>query len=237
MHILDWALIAYLLLGLPAYNNWKAWRKQVRAARPGPAAAPESKYLGTLIAALIPLTTLVLVFAWTGRSPRLLGLDIPPPAFGTWALLVAIVLLAWFYADHYRSERRMTEQEREDYLGKLAGVESTPRTRSEFWQFALLALCVGAGWELLFRGYLMLVLPPLVGTAGAVILAALAYGIGHKFKSVKMLIASIVSALLFTIGYVLTNSLWWLMLVHVGLMLNSLADYRFMRKYAVLMPA
>jgi membrane protease YdiL (CAAX protease family) len=81
--------------------------------------------------------------------------------------------------------------------------------------------------QLLYRGFLMLVLTP-----GAVILAALAYGAGHGYKSRGQFAGSIVSAFLFTIGYVLTGSLWWLMLLHMGLPLFGLISSSRARKAA-----
>jgi membrane protease YdiL (CAAX protease family) len=230
MHILDWMLAAYLLLGLPAHQIWKTVHDKARQAQSAPAKPPGQKYLGTFIKVLVPLTALVFVFAWTGRSPQLLGLDVPVSTYGQWGLVAATVLLLWFYAHAYLSERKMDEQERADNLARIAAVEITPRSPGECWQLVFLLLCVGIGWELLFRGFLMLVLPPVTGTVGAIMLSALAYGAGHAYKNLRLLIGSIVSALLFTIAYVLTKSLWWLMLLHTGLALNMLSDYFALRK-------
>lgn len=62
-------------------------------------------------------------------------------------------------------------------------------------------------------------LHPITGLSGAVVIAALAYGAAHGFKTAKQFVASIVSALAFTVGYAMTSNLWWLMLLHIGLML------------------
>jgi hypothetical protein len=51
--------------------------------------------------------------------------------------------------------------------------------------------------------------------------------VGHGYQGVGKMAASIVSALLFTLAYVLTGSLWWLMLLHVLLPLYmGLSGYR-----------
>jgi membrane protease YdiL (CAAX protease family) len=75
----------------------------------------------------------------------------------------------------------------------------------------------GVAWEVLFRGYLLWALTPRVGIVGAVFVASVAYGVAHGYKSPRQFTSSLVSALLFTIAYALTHSLWWLMLIHGGL--------------------
>ena len=94
-----------------------------------------------------------------------------------------------------------------------------PETSGEMRLFLLVSLAVGCGWEILYRGFLLLYLQPTTGLGGAVIIAAFAYGAAHGFKSPKQFAASIMSALAFTIGYAVTSNLWWLMLLHTGLML------------------
>jgi len=74
-----------------------------------------------------------------------------------------------------------------------------------------------AGWEVLYRGFLLQLLPPIIGLPFAIVASALAYGIAHGYKNPKELIASIISAFIFTIAYAWTHSIWWLILIHVGL--------------------
>lgn len=77
-----------------------------------------------------------------------------------------------------------------------------------------------AGWEILYRGFILL-LTPNTGLPIAITISALAYGIAHGYRSPKQLIASIVSAFAFTIAYALTHSLWWLIVIHAGLPLSA----------------
>jgi membrane protease YdiL (CAAX protease family) len=80
-----------------------------------------------------------------------------------------------------------------------------------------MVVLVSLGWELLYRGFLLMLLTPVTGAATAIILAALAYGIGHGYEKPSQLIGSIVSAFLFTLAFYYTQSLWWLILLHIGL--------------------
>lgn len=50
----------------------------------------------------------------------------------------------------------------------------------------------------------------------AVVLAAVSYGAGHGYKSFKQFAGSIGVSLAFTIGYALTGSLWWLIVLHAA---------------------
>jgi hypothetical protein len=69
---------------------------------------------------------------------------------------------------------------------------------------------VGSGrrrrWELLYRGYLLWLLPPLMGMPAAVILAAVAYGLGHGASDWRSVAGATVSSFLFTIAYALSGS-------------------------------
>jgi len=81
---------------------------------------------------------------------------------------------------------------------------------------------VTGGWEVLYRGFLLLVLTPVIGLPLAIAASALAYGIGHGYENPKQLIGSIISAFFFTIAYAWTQSLWWLILVHVFIPLSTI---------------
>lgn len=101
-----------------------------------------------------------------------------------------------------------------------------PRTTMERAGYVLFAFAAGSGWEILYRGFLLWFLTPLLGIIAAVGLAALAYGVAHGVKDRRMLMASIASALVFTVAFAMTRELWWLMLIHTGLPLIALKTSR-----------
>jgi membrane protease YdiL (CAAX protease family) len=170
------------------------------------------------MAEMMLLLGALLFCAWHGSwSAADLGMEFPLPAAGKWELLISLMLLAGLQLAAVLTERRQDETQRAALAAKLGEHKFLPRTHKEFWIFALLALCMGAGWELLYRGFLLHVLVPEIGTGWAVVLSALAYGLAHGYQNPKQLIGSVVSALLFAIGFAVTHSLWWLMLFHVGL--------------------
>lgn len=180
------------------------------------------------------LLVLSAVMMWSGRQVAELGLDVPVSPGGRWGLALGAVLLcllfAWDAVERLRGRKGASQEEAR---AKLEELELIPRTPVELAVFIVLGLLIGVGTELLFRGFLLMVLQPLVGTAGAVLIPALAYGIGHGDKNNAQMVRSIISALLFTLAYALTDSLWWLMLLHTGVVLSmGVTGYRLLRTRA-----
>jgi membrane protease YdiL (CAAX protease family) len=109
--------------------------------------------------------------------------------------------------------------------GDDPGKDIMPQTPSEAILFVVFALVVGCSWEILYRGYLLWLFPARVGLPVSILIAAAAYGLAHGFRSSKMLVGSLISALIFTAAFAVTRSLWWLMLVHCGLPLIGAAAF------------
>ena len=92
-----------------------------------------------------------------------------------------------------------------------------PEGSLELKYFIVLVLIIGFAWEILFRGFLLWWLAPIVGMPIAILTSGLSYGLAHGWKSARRGFASIVSAILFAIGYALTGSLWWLIIIHIAM--------------------
>lgn len=214
MDLYNAALAASLLVALPVRQLWKSRR---RDEAPDATFRRIAKYWRSM-ADIVLLLGALFICAWHGGwSAADLGLEFPLSAAGKWGLLFALMLLPGLQLAAVMTERRQDEAQRATLALKLEEHKFLPRTGKEFWIFTLLALCMGAGWELLYRGFLLHVLVPETGYGWAIALSALAYGLAHGYQNPKQLIGSLVSALLFAIGYAATHSLWWLMVIHVGL--------------------
>ena len=210
--MLDMLFALYLLMYLPATKLWSSTRKNkgdIKNSR-------MHGYQKTIASMTVRLLALWMISRWSGHTARALGLDMPVSVSGMWGLLFAVLLLGSLAAQALWSGRNMSERQRESALDRMRSEEMLPRTYAELSMFCFVAVCIGAGWEILYRGFLMLVLTPLVGNAIAVILSAVAYGAGHGYSNPKQFSLSIVSALVFTIAFVSSHSLWWLMLIHTG---------------------
>lgn len=206
--MLDHLVAILLLLVVPTRALWRS--------RPGRIASGTkiTRYITTIgmVAGLLSL----LATSWfiAARSAQALGLDAPTSTSSLIGLGIAVAILTALFLSR---NKKATPSQKEQI--EAARRELFPETPIEVKLFLLLSLAVGGGWEILYRGFLLYYLPPMIGLWGAIILAALAYGAAHGFKNPKQFAGSIVSALAFTIAYAATSNLWWLMLIHVGVML------------------
>lgn len=207
---MDTALAILLLLVVPARALWRE--------RTGRAATAEkaTRYRATI--ALVGALVAVLAIDWVAaaRPVGALGLGTPVTAPALAGLGVAAVLLVLLAVVARRQRDRPLQ------AASAARPALLPDTPAERRLFVLLAIAVGFGWELLYRGFLLFALAPRVGTIGAVVVAALAYAVAHGFRGRRAFAASLASAFVFTIGYAVTGSLWWLILLHTGLPLVGL---------------
>ncbi|WP_158567945.1 MULTISPECIES: CPBP family intramembrane glutamic endopeptidase [unclassified Duganella] len=203
----------YLLVYFPADSIWRGLSK----TPPKPKLPNLQSYWRQGRFVLVLLAAFMLV-KWSGNhSASQLGLDIPLSPGGTWGLVIVTVFMAVMHVLGKRAESKMTPEDRLKQEDKLRELQiSMPQTRIEIAAYFVTMVGMTATWELLFRGYLLLVLTPLTGLPLAVALAAISYGAGHGFKNFKQFFTSIVVAFAFTIGYALTGSLWWLMVLHAA---------------------
>lgn len=100
-----------------------------------------------------------------------------------------------------------------------------PRTGEERRWFAALCVVVGVCEEIIFRGFLiryMLALPLGLGLGGAMVAAAVVFGIDHGYQGWTGLLATTVLALVMSALFLGTGSLWLPILLHVLLDLRVL---------------
>jgi membrane protease YdiL (CAAX protease family) len=222
------ALAFYLVFILPGMQL----RRSLRPVE-GPKRSRTQRYLSTIRQIALLLLALAAVCWWNGYTPAALGLSAPTAGPALWSLTGVAIALPVLHFVGKMFENKMDPAKRAAAQGKILANQGFPRTPAELRLFILLMLFVAVGWELLYRGFLMLALTPLIGTWGAVAVAAVAYGAGHGYQGAKPFAGAIVSALLFTVGYVLTDSLWWLMLVHFAMpMAIPIGYYKLMREPA-----
>ncbi|NYE59558.1 membrane protease YdiL (CAAX protease family) [Duganella sp. 1224] len=221
--MIDLALAFYLILIYPAVQLWRSVRQRDVASRPR-----AQGYVRTMRTISLALMALAAACWANGYSAHDLGLDMPRAGAALWCLLIPAIGLSAMYA-------AATKKTTPDKAAKLRALaesnDKMPRTPREFRLFLLTTLFVGAGWELLYRGFLTLVLTPYAGAWGAVAITGLAYGLAHGYRTPIQLGGSIVSALLFGAGYVLTGSLWWLIAIHIGLpLVGAIGSYHILHQ-------
>ncbi len=215
MTIVDYVLAAALLLLLPGEALFHSLSRTPRAPRPLAA-----RMIRTMRMVGVLLLLLGIIWWWEGRPLAALGFDLPLSTGGLIGLAIAAVLLALLALP------ALMARQGQPIVNRPGRADVLPKTPAETRIYVAFAFTAGIGWEILYRGFLLWALTPLVGLWGAVVIAAIAYGLAHASRKLGSLAGAIISSFLFTIGYALTGSLWWLILVHVGLPLAGLLTMR-----------
>ncbi len=202
--IAAWILALVLVIALP----WRALRSSWRNK---PARNRVRRYVETIAEIVALLLGLAVVAYLNGAGAADFGLAWPPPSAGLIGLLIAALLIAGLLgATLFLEPRRRSAREDE-------AMRELPQDRDELLAFLAFTPFAGFGWEILYRGFLLWWLTPRVGIAGAVVVASLAYGLAHGWKSRADGLGSILSAFLFTMAFAVTGSLWWLIAIHTAL--------------------
>ena len=211
-------IAAYLLIVLPTVCLWRSLR-----AKSGERATPlMRRYCVRSCEVLILLALLWIGCMQVGYTPRQIGFDFPLSYAGAWGLGFAVLLIGGLLAADKLLVHRQTPQERADSERELLDSPVPwPTTGREVLAFVLSAALITAAWEILYRGFILLLLAPACGLPLAIIASSVAYGVAHGYQDLKKLIRSILAALAFTIAYALTHSLWWLIIIHAAVPLMA----------------
>ncbi|HET6536339.1 MAG TPA: CPBP family intramembrane glutamic endopeptidase [Sphingomicrobium sp.] len=207
------ALGFVLLFAVPAAALWRSWSKR-------PSRSQASRYRATITRAFALLLALLVVSRLERISPAELGIGTHLGVGGWIGLAIAIAVVGGLTI-----AMLMTKADPKKVYSRSAEA-MMPKGQREARLFLFLVPLIGFAWELLYRGYLLWWLTPLVGTPVAVLSASAAYGLAHGWKNVRESLPSLISAFLFTTGYALTRSLWWLIIIHMGLPLIGYLEFR-----------
>ncbi|HET9947986.1 MAG TPA: CPBP family intramembrane glutamic endopeptidase [Longimicrobiales bacterium] len=137
-----------------------------------------------------------------GAGPEGVGLaPIGPVALAAWSgALLAGGLLVMLASKHVTAALGADESRALRAL--------LPRSAREKRVFALLSLTAGLAEELAYRGYLILTLAPLLGTAGAAVLSSLLFGVVHAYQGVLGVARTAVLGGALAAGFLVAGSLW-----------------------------
>jgi membrane protease YdiL (CAAX protease family) len=207
----DIVLTATLVVLVPAYQLWRSLTRDRR-----PSGSRVGRYRHSL--AMIGTLTAALAAIWwqAGRPLAALGFGWPLSLAGGVGLGVALALIVAIGIAARRAKPSA------DGAANEAARAMLPQSTIERRWYLLFALGAGAGWEILYRGYLWWALAPVLGSIGAVAVMAISYGVAHGYNGIRPLLGALLSALLFSVGYAVTLSLWWLIAIHIAFPLFGL---------------
>ena len=128
----------------------------------------------------------------------------------SWQVLQELSLLAWWFGEGRdltslgRSPEKLEEARNE--MGDLGNF--APRSPRENRLFILVSITAGVCEEILYRGLLLAVLIPLVGTWPAVLLTSVVFGLGHTYQGTKGVVKTGLVGLVMALLTVFSGSLF-----------------------------
>lgn len=133
---------------------------------------------------------------------------IPLPAMVGWTVGLTVAALGLILVFRWLGDR----------LGRLDSSllrQLLPVTPQEKGVFALLSVAAGAGEEIAYRGYVIPVLAPLVGTVPAAVGSTVVFGIMHGYQGAMGIVRTTLMGGVLAWGFLASGSLWPPILAHV----------------------
>ena len=209
--MLDFLLAFTLLLGMPAYAL-------LRGNSTGQAPVNRrNRYRKSMAIIAVFLTILLVDWVSNSRGFTQIGLAAPTTRSAIAGCLVAVFVAIILFLARSTNSNLQNAAKPDDQADTIL-----PESRDELRTFVMFAIVAGFGWEVLYRGFLLFWLSPIIGLVPAVAASSTAYGLSHGCKTMMQTTGSLVSALLFTTGYAATGSLWWLIILHIALPLAGM---------------
>lgn len=162
----------------------------------------------------------LLVWWFSDRLVEDLGLGWPPPALQLVPGLLLILFII-LYAVDVGSEIATGDLRQKTFDRWTKDMPFLPAKDVEWFHFNFLSISAGICEEIVFRGFfitylnsLLQFLPPLTAQWLAVLIPAIIFGMVHYYQGWKAMLKISLMAILFGYIFVLTGSLWLLMLLH-----------------------
>ncbi len=214
----DHVFVGVLVIGVPLYAAVFSWpRLKQRLGSDDPGVRPRTYWanivvLWTLAAAAVGI--------WTGAGRPLAELGFRHSTGGRffWALGIAAVLGGLLTAQYLLVLR--SPAGRRKLLAQFDQVGAfVPRNRREMAHFAALSVTAGVCEEILYRAFLIWYAvqftgASLTGSAAAVVLAAVVFGVSHLYQGPSNALQVFGLAIVGGGLYVLGGSLWIVMALH-----------------------
>ncbi len=143
----------------------------------------------------------------TGGAAALGLVPLPAVPLVGWTLLMTALALGLILA--FREVERRTGLGDATLLRQLV-----PRTAPEKRLFVVLSLAAGFGEEFAYRGYVIPVLAPILGTVGAATLSTAIFGVMHAYQGATGVLRAALMGGVLAWGFLASGSLWPSVLAH-----------------------
>jgi len=205
----DAILLGALTLVAPAYSYY-AGRRIAAGAMPARTAA----YGRTMLSWWLISLAMALVWVRMGRPASALGLTVHADARAAAGAVLCVLALA--YVNGQRRVLRRMPPERLARLRSSFGrtLAVLPRTLREYRLFVAVSVTAGICEELLYRGYFFAMTSHWLTLAGAAVVSACVFGLGHGYQGWKGVVKTTIAGLVLGAIYIGTGSLLWPAILH-----------------------
>jgi len=210
--LVQWLVLGLVLLMI-ASDHFVVWRAFVRQSQVDATHARHTLWLRGALLMWAASTLVLWLWIATGVPMSSIGFGLPE-GWRLWGPLAATIAFAALQASSAIKVARLSSpsDKLRARLGNLAAI--CPRRASELPAFFGVSLTAGFCEELLFRGFLIWVLQPLVGLWLAALLSALLFGAAHAYQGLAGIVRTGLLGLVFTAIVLMTRSLWPAIVLH-----------------------
>ena len=215
MSPLDIGFCFFLMVAWPVYEKWIDWPRFQRWSEHVPSSARLREFRITIIKLWLLAAIAAFIWLHAGRRWEAIGMR-PVMGWRLWGsavlALALIALNAYQIVTITKSEKARRAARNSESIKSME--EILPRNDNELRWFLLMSMTAGFCEELIFRGYLIHVLAPLVTWWGAAALALIPFGILHGYQGKSGIIKTTIVGAFLTLVVAATHSLIPAMVLH-----------------------
>jgi len=232
IHIVDHLFIFMLFVVQPIHGAW-AFGKTIRRVEAGEPADRIKMYRETLVLEWVAFAVLIGAWYLLRRPITDLGYVVPGGT-GFWAGAAIVTAASAYLLFSWGQSKQMAAEEKETHIesfGKLR--HFLPHSVRDLQLFTGLSVTAGIVEETIYRGFVLWYLFMYMPAWAAVLVSAIAFGLGHSYQGAGGVARVTVLGLVFGALYIFTGSIWVPIVGHILLdALQGLSLFEILRKDA-----
>lgn len=211
---IDHLFVALVLVAAPI-DGARERRRLQRELDAGNVNARLEAYARVMVWQWSGAAVLILFWVLSRRSFRMLGVQ-APDGMGFVVASILVIAITVGLANQARMARGSAEFAARVREAAASLSFMTPSTPAESSRFTWLGLTAGVVEELIFRGYLVWYFASFAPLWAAIVITAIAFGIGHLYQGVAGVLKTTAVGLFFGVLYWLSGSIWAPMFLHAA---------------------
>ncbi|HBJ83434.1 MAG TPA: hypothetical protein DDZ88_06080 [Verrucomicrobiales bacterium] len=222
LSLVDHLLVVLIGVAYPLCFTLDWYRRLLPRLQAGGACARVRLYRQGMIELWVLTLAVLSWWLWSGRAATAVGLGVPS-GWAFWIGALVTVGLAIILGRQVATVRSSAEA-RAQVLKQFGGVAGlmVPRDRHERRLWMGLSLTAGLCEEVLYRGFLIWYLNLLLPGVAAVLLAAIVFGLAHRYLGWKDgVLRATIAGVVLGVAYLVTGTLWVPIALHVILDVSS----------------